>query len=237
MASSQPTPRALSVSSTLSSAIASLENDQNLRKQIKEAMEPIEDLARSAWSEINKIHSAPASQRKFFSYPDICNSSLEVIKKIAPLWVGVAELIPQGEFYRYLYAVGPTMRSLTTSIVFARFLLHDELTPAFTVSSLIGLEQQETKDLLLSAEDYLQGVIGAVNELPRLSVNAVTSQNFELPVKIAAFVNDIFVSYSLLNLRNDALRRRFDSLKYDLKKCEDVVYDLTLRGLAPAPRA
>lgn len=30
------------------------------------------------------------------------------------------------------------MRSLTTSIVFARFLLHDELTPAFTVSSLIG---------------------------------------------------------------------------------------------------
>lgn len=36
-------------------------------QQIKEAMEPIEDLARSAWSEINKIHSAPASQRKFFS--------------------------------------------------------------------------------------------------------------------------------------------------------------------------
>lgn len=30
------------------------------------------------------------------------------------------------------------MRSLTTSIVFARFMLHDELTPAFTVSSLIG---------------------------------------------------------------------------------------------------
>lgn len=34
-----------------------------------------------------------------------------------------------------------------------------------------------------------------------------------------------------LNLRNDQLRRRFDSLKYDLKRCEDVVYDLTLRGL------
>lgn len=33
---------------------------------------------------------------------------------------------------------------------------------------------------------------------PRLSINAVTSQNFELPVKIAAFVNDIFASYSLV---------------------------------------
>lgn len=38
-----------------------------------------------------------------------------------------------------------------------------------------------------------------------------------------------------LNLRNDQLRRKFDSLKYDLKRCEDVVYDLTLRGLTPAP--
>ncbi len=36
-----------------------------------------------------------------------------------------------------------------------------------------------------------------------------------------------------LNLRNDALRRRFDSLKYDVKKCEDVVYDISLRGLVP----
>lgn len=40
-----------------------------------------------------------------------------------------------------------------------------------------------------------------------------------------------------LNLRNDNLRRRFDSLKYDLKRCEDVVYDLTLRGLGSAPAA
>lgn len=81
----------------------------------------------------------------------------------------------------------------------------------------------------------------------------MTAQNFSLPVKIAGFVNDIFASYSLvsssvsrimmaagsnfhqLNLRNDGLRRKFDSLKYDLKRCEDVVYDLTLRRLAPEP--
>lgn len=82
----------------------------------------------------------------------------------------------------------------------------------------------------------------------------MTAQNFELPTRIAGFVNDIFASYSLvspvqsnpvprswltnspqLNLRNDALRRKFDSLKYDLKRCEDVVYDLTLRGLVKAP--
>jgi len=39
-----------------------------------------------------------------------------------------------------------------------------------------------------------------VNELPRLSVNAVTAQNFALPGRIAAFVSDIFASYSMVSL-------------------------------------
>ncbi|KAK6910989.1 hypothetical protein L486_05240 [Kwoniella mangroviensis CBS 10435] len=218
--------RAQTVSETLSSAIELLENDQNLKKQIRESMEPIDDLSRSATTELNKLHSAPFSQ-----HAEICQNAINIISRTQPLWVDVAKLIPENEFYRYQFALGPTMRNLTTSIVLARFILHDELTPSHTISTLLGIQTDSTSVLQLSAEDYLQGVIGAVNELPRLSVNAVTSQNFELPIKISSFVNDIFASYSLLNLRNDALRRKFDSLKYDLKRCEDVVYDLTLRGL------
>lgn len=34
-----------------------------------------------------------------------------------------------------------------------------------------------------------------------------------------------------MNLKNDNLRKRFDALKYDVKKIEEVVYDLSLRGL------
>lgn len=133
----------------------------------------------------------------------------------------------------------------------------------------------------LSPDDYLQGVIGASNELvslgfslalslflilkswigkskARLAMNAVTLRNFSLPLRIATFEKDLFAGFSIvclllfpssrpaalisencslvqLNLRNDALRRRFDSLKYDVKRCEDVVYDITLRNLAPPP--
>ena len=35
----------------------------------------------------------------------------------------------------------------------------------------------------------------------------------------------------LLNLKNDNLRKKFDGIKYDLKKVEEVVYDLSIRGL------
>ena len=39
--------------------------------------------------------------------------------------------------------------------------------------------------------------------------------------------------FRLLNLKNDHLRKRFDALKYDVKKIEEVVYDLSIRGLLP----
>jgi hypothetical protein len=103
----------------------------------------------------------------------------------------------------------------------------------------------------------------------RLAVNAVTMGNFNEPIRISLFVKDLFAGFSVvwathygaqvsdfvmfqLNLKNDILRRRFDSLKYDMKKIEEgqsvytssprsvscdlfswsVVYDVTLRKLA-----
>ena len=32
-------------------------------------------------------------------------------------------------------------------------------------------------------------------------------------------------------MKNDGLRKKFDGIKYDLKKVEEVVYDLSIRGL------
>ncbi len=67
----------------------------------------------------------------------------------------------------------------------------------------------------------------------RLSVNAVTAGDYGRPMKIAKFVGELDSGFRLLNLKNDNLRKRFDGLKYDLKKVEEVVYDVTIRGLNP----
>ena len=42
---------------------------------------------------------------------------------------------------------------------------------------------------------------------------------------------DLSAGFRLLNLKNDALRKRFDGLKYDVKKVEEVVYDISIRKL------
>lgn len=89
----------------------------------------------------------------------------------------------------------------------------------------------------LTIEEYLLALIDLTQDLSRLATNAVTHGDFGLPMVISAFVKDLFAGFQLLNLKNDILRKRADAVKYDVKRVEDVVYDLSLRGLVARPGA
>jgi hypothetical protein len=65
----------------------------------------------------------------------------------------------------------------------------------------------------------------------RLMTNAVTQRDFKRPQLISKFVKDIHSAFQVLNLKNDALRRKSDGLKYNVKKVEDICYDLIVRNL------
>ncbi len=64
--------------------------------------------------------------------------------------------------------------------------------------------------------------------------NCVTVGDMGRPLRIARFLADLHAGFRLLNLKNDHLRKRYDALKYDAKKVEGVVYDLSIRNLIPA---
>ena len=90
-------------------------------------------------------------------------------------------------------------------------------------------------------DDFLLGVAGVTKELVRLAVNAVRAGNPALVHPISAFLHDLYAGLRLLNLRNDALRRRVDGVKYDVLKIEEIMYDLAVRqgqgaGCAAAAR-
>ncbi|KAF9942122.1 hypothetical protein BGZ65_009730 [Modicella reniformis] len=68
----------------------------------------------------------------------------------------------------------------------------------------------------------------------RLAVNAVTAGDFARPVRIGKFLKELYSGFQLLNLKNDGLRKRFDAIKYDIKKVEEIIYDLTVRNLIVA---
>jgi len=85
----------------------------------------------------------------------------------------------------------------------------------------------------VSIEEYLQALISLIEELSRLAINSVTLGDYHRPLQISQFIKDLHAGFQILNLKNDSLRRRSDGIKYNVKKVEDVVYDLSLRNLLP----
>ena len=84
----------------------------------------------------------------------------------------------------------------------------------FLTSSHIKLvPQSENHRFKLATEEYLHALVSLVNELSRLAVNSVTLGDFGTPIRLSAFVKDLHTGFQMLNLKNDSLRKRFDSIK------------------------
>lgn len=100
-----------------------------------------------------------------------------------------------------------------------------------TAAEILGISANSVNEFHLNVEDYLMGILQMVSELSRFATNSVTLGDYERPLLISKFVGDLNAGFRLLNLKNDGLRKRFDALKYDIKKIEEVVYDISIRGL------
>ena len=82
----------------------------------------------------------------------------------------------------------------------------------------------------VSAEDYLMGLCDLTGELVRKAIYDVIHKNFNEAEKIKNLVNDIYGEFLKLHLRNGELRKKSDSIKWNLKKLEEVMYDISMKG-------
>lgn len=85
----------------------------------------------------------------------------------------------------------------------------------------------------VTIEEYLLALVSLIEELARLARTSVTMNDFATPLRISQFIKDVHAGFQVLNLKNDILRKRSDGIKYKVREVEDVVYDLSLRGLLP----
>ncbi|KAF8635897.1 hypothetical protein AX15_000076 [Amanita polypyramis BW_CC] len=209
---------------------ALLDREIELREKIKEQVLELDKKARTMVGLLNKIHSTPSE-----SIPKLTGAVTPVLLSCQGTMAALANLIPPNEFWRWKDMWTNSIRSDVFAAAFVEYLTSRKLIAIEQVSEILGIRKEWKGRLVLPPEDYLHGVISLVNELSRLAINAVTMGNFDEPIKISLFVKELYTGFSVLNLKNDTLRRRFDSLKYDLKKIEEVVYDVSLRKLSTTP--
>ncbi|KAF9549449.1 hypothetical protein EC957_003838 [Mortierella hygrophila] len=211
---------------------ASMENEATTKDNIRSAVRELDRTNRNITAVLNRVHSSSKDQ-----VPALCAQARIYFSDIQTHISDLTKLVPPHQYYKYngLWS-GPMQQAcflatLTMYLEHERLITVDELEGFFAVK--VDLDNNIT-DFQISVEEFLHGVVSLTNELSRLAVNAVTSGDFTRPVRIGKFLKELYSGFQLLNLKNDSLRKRFDGIKYDIKKVEEIIYDLTVRKLVVA---
>eukprot|EP01100_Stratorugosa_tubuloviscum_P008658 TRINITY_DN35_c1_g1_i2.p1 TRINITY_DN35_c1_g1~~TRINITY_DN35_c1_g1_i2.p1 ORF type:complete len:249 (+),score=87.71 TRINITY_DN35_c1_g1_i2:331-1077(+) len=202
-----------------------LEGDVKTKEEIRAIVRELNLQLRLLTSILQQIHSPGAKVE------EIVGKANEQIEGTKHFFQKLTAAFPPQLYHKFCDNWRPTVH---------QFVFLTCLSYWLETSKLLSFEQIQNQFIInsnqvfrIELEDYLIGLCNLPNELARLCLNAVTAGNFEQPIRISAFVKDLFNGFRLLNLKNDLLRRKFDTIKYDIKKCEEVVYDISIRKLAP----
>lgn len=87
----------------------------------------------------------------------------------------------------------------------------------------------KVSDFDVSDEIYLLGICDLCGELTRHAVVSSINKNYEIVEELREFVSNIFECLLLFNPRNGNLRKKIDAVKWELKKMEDLIFELSLR--------
>ncbi len=85
-------------------------------------------------------------------------------------------------------------------------------------------------DDMVNVDYYLSGLCDLVGELTRKATYSSIAKNFDLVLQIREAVEEIYEKMLRLDFRNSELRRQFDGIKYEVKKVNDLILELQLRG-------
>lgn len=200
-----------------------LEDSGNLRERIRAVAVEIESVTRLMHGSLLLVHqSGPATE-----VLEKAKSKIIVLKE---LFGKLAEVLREcsGQYYRYHGDWRSETQSAVSLLAFIHWLETGTLLLHTEAEEKLGLH---SSDFGLDIEDYLIAICFMSNELPRYVVNRVTAGDYDCPWNVLNFLTDLHTSFRMLNLRNDFLRKKFDGMKYDLRKVEDVYYDVKIRGL------
>ncbi|KAI5016234.1 translin isoform X1 [Hordeum vulgare subsp. vulgare] len=222
---SQPPPLPAFMDAQFESFRSQLDGSSALRDRIRAVVSEVESASRAASAALLLIHQpVPLS--------DVLGKAKAQVEVIKGLYSQLAEILKEcpGQYYRYHGDWKSETQSVVSMLAFTNWLETGGLLTHAEAQEKLGLGSGEFG---LDVEDYLTGLCFMSNDFPRYVVNRVTAGDYDCPRKVLSFLTDLHASFRMLNLRNDFLRKKFDGMKYDLRRVEEVFYDVKIRGLVP----
>eukprot|EP00823_Brevimastigomonas_motovehiculus_P005338 TRINITY_DN3923_c0_g1_i1.p1 TRINITY_DN3923_c0_g1~~TRINITY_DN3923_c0_g1_i1.p1 ORF type:complete len:262 (+),score=52.06 TRINITY_DN3923_c0_g1_i1:36-821(+) len=206
-----------------------LEAEGKKREDIGKEVRELNRIVRNTQFLLGRVQTAINDQKEMSS---ITLSALDSLKECTTPWTNIAKLIGSDQPEKYHDHWRFTVQSLVFLAAYASWLKDKTLITQTQCAQVVGMGQTP---ITIDIQDYLEGIVTLPKEMSRLCMNAVRSQNYTIPNAISTFVSDLYNGFRLLNLRNDNLRRKFDGIKYDIQKIEEVLYDVQIRKLTTSP--
>lgn len=218
-----------SIDTTFSELREWINNEGTVRDNIRVATKELDDLSKDMAVVLQDIHSEGGVDK----LPEICTRARQFLPQIQSKLKESTAFFPPTEYYRYHELWWGIMQRLSCLSGLIVFLESGKFATREDVAAMIGAHTDIKDGFILDLEDYLTGILYLCSDLSRFAVNSVINNNYEQPLQILKFLTELSIGFRLLNFKNDWLRKRFDALKYDVKKVEEIVYDLSIRGLVP----
>src|SRR3989344_3489795 len=117
---------------------------------------------------------------------------------------------------------------LSKQIVFS--IHRDDLRKASSYVKQRNNRLPSKSELKVDSECYLMGLSDLTGELVRRAANEIINKDLDSAFKIRKFVNDLYGEFIQLDIRNGDLRRKADAVRWNLKKLEDVIFDVKVKG-------
>ena len=220
-----------------------LANDERVHDVISTHVKQMDAVTRVALAHLSAIHNHkhPPSDLLFESH-----QQLRLLTHTTHLPQLIAS-VPTGHFFRYHHLCARLLQNICYWSLLLIYLEQprlvvslDQLVQLTTLS--IGLPSSSTSEsstttttttipFHIPIEDFLHGCISLINDLTRYAITGVIHEDYTRPLRISHFCQQLYAGFQLLDLKNDSLRKRFDGLKYDIKKLEEIVYNIKIRGL------
>ncbi|KAJ3393914.1 hypothetical protein HDU92_007394 [Lobulomyces angularis] len=231
--------------SIFDSIIATIEDDSKQRELIKEVQRELEKSARQISTVLNQVHTNPTKEAINSSVETATNLFRNIrfgycmclINLFLPRknLSDLSKLISPELVYKFNNMWSYSVQQACFLAALTEYFRSERLITISELENVLGIKVSLNGDYSgfhITIEDVLNGYVNITSYLSRLALNSVTHGDFARPLRISRFVNDLYTGFQLLNLKNDGLRKKFDAIKYDVKKIEEVIYDLTIRGLA-----
>jgi len=84
----------------------------------------------------------------------------------------------------------------------------------------------DAKELGVTDSHYLLGLCDLSGEMTRLAINAAIDGDSKTALNVRGFVENLYDELMQFDFSNGELRKKFDGIKYDLKRLEEVALQL-----------